>query len=89
LIKKYNDGQFTPAFLNGGFNLQSMLSKPRGRGLALQDLLEYPKPYNILMFSGGTGIYPYADTIDLLFKELVMETEKSLASTIIANDPIL
>lgn len=50
-----------------------MISQPRGRGLALQDILDLPQPYNLVLFSGGTGIYPFADLIDLLFKDLLLE----------------
>lgn len=66
-----------------------MISRPRGRGLALQDLLETPKPYNIYIFTGGTGIYPFADTIDLLFKELLIEKKNIFSDAIIKSDPIL
>jgi len=54
--------------LNEAFNGNIKISAPRGRGLGLQDLLNCPKPYKIIMFSGGTGIYPFADIIDIAFK---------------------
>jgi hypothetical protein len=41
--------------------------------LALQDILNSPRAYRIVMFSGGTGLYPFADIIDIAFKELLIE----------------
>ncbi len=47
------------------------------------------------MFSGGTGIYPFADIIDLAFKELLIqkelldEKENKFVSRILKGDPIL
>lgn len=49
------------------------MTKPRGRGLALQDLVNENKPHNIYLFSGGTGLNVYVDLIDLLFKDLLMK----------------
>lgn len=72
LVKKYDDGQFTPAFLSTSSPTEILISRPRGRGLALQDILNDQNPNHVIMFAGGTGIYPYADTIDLLFKSLLI-----------------
>lgn len=72
LIKKYDMGQFTSVFLREGFKGDIKISSPRGRGLGLQDIACCSKPCKIIMFSGGTGIYPFADIIDLAFKELLM-----------------
>lgn len=73
LIKKYDLGQFTPVFLREGFHGDIKISCPRGRGLGLQDIICCAKPSRIIMFSGGTGIYPFADIIDLAFKELLIQ----------------
>lgn len=68
LIKKYDDGEFTSKFLHTGFKGDIRISCPRGRGLGLQDLPDTNAIQKIIMFSGGTGIFPFADTIDLAFK---------------------
>ena len=64
LIKKYDNGKFTKRFLDGKYSKSIKLSKPRGRGLSLHEML----PGEIIFFAGGTGINPFCDTIDLLFK---------------------
>ena len=65
MIKKYNDGAFTSYFLNPNTSItEILLSKPRGLGLALDCVTAE----NIVIFAGGTGLYPFSDLIDLLFK---------------------
>ena len=38
LIKKYDDGKFTQKFLNGIYDKNVKISKPRGRGLSLHEM---------------------------------------------------
>ncbi len=65
LIKKYGDGKLTSLFLSPQSKITSIrLSQPRGLGLALDCVTSK----NIVIFAGGTGLYPYSDLIDLLFK---------------------
>lgn len=64
LIKKYHNGDFTSKFLEGSFLGKVSISKPRGRGLSLNEMM----PGHIIFFAGGTGINPFCDLIDLLFK---------------------
>jgi hypothetical protein len=45
-----------------------VLSEQRGFGLALN----LPHTKNIVIFAGGTGLYPYSDLIDLLYKAKIM-----------------
>ena len=68
---------------NQGAFLQ--LSCSRGEGLHFGEL----KPGRIIIVAGGTGLYPFGDIIDLLFKNLLMSTKPDLKSMILENDPIL
>ena len=62
-----------------------IVSKPRGRGLSLNDMPEG----RIVLLAGGTGLYPFSDTIDLLFKEHLVNTGHSQASAIKEADPLV
>ena len=64
-------------------NLQ--LSCSRGEGLHFGEL----RPGKIIIVAGGTGIYPFCDLIDLLFKTLLLSTRPDLTNMILENDPIL
>lgn len=64
LIKKYDDGHLTSTFLTDSFKGDIQLSKPRGMGMSLHEM---PNG-RIVLFAGGTGLHPYCDLIDLLFK---------------------
>lgn len=63
----YKNGRFTESLVkdyhSGNPNL--MLSEPKGEGLQLGQL----KAGKIILVAGGTGLYPFSDLIDLLFKE--------------------
>lgn len=52
------------------------LSEAKGFGLELETL----KEGTVILIGGGTGINPYLDLIDLLFKQQLIEKEPSLAS---------
>ncbi len=45
------------------------MSEQRGFGLALDNL----NSKNIVIFAGGTGLYPYSDLIDLLYKSKIAQ----------------
>lgn len=86
LIKKYNDGKFTSLFLSPQSKIDSIkISQPRGLGLALDCVTAK----NIVVFAGGTGLYPYSDLIDLLFKAKLVREEHQLSSMILESDPLL
>jgi ferredoxin-NADP reductase len=40
------------------------MSKPLGRGLSLHEM----PPGELIFFAGGTGINPFCDVIDIMFK---------------------
>lgn len=89
LIKKYGDGKFTSEFLTKKkkkyFSKDITISEPRGLGLSLDSF----KDKRIVLFAGGTGLYPFSDFIDLLYKSMVMETNPGLSDMLIESDPIL
>lgn len=64
LIKNYEKGKFTTKFLSGKYTGEVKISSQRGRGMFLDEL----PPGVILMFAGGTGVNPFCDVIDVLFK---------------------
>ena len=39
--------------------------------------------------AGGTGLFPFCDIIDLLFKTLLLSTRPELANILLSNDPVL
>jgi len=46
-------------------------------------------PGKIIIVAGGTGLYPFSDLIDLLFKSVLIHTNPSLKAEIISHDSIL
>jgi hypothetical protein len=48
------------------------LSSLRGEGLHFGEL----NPGKIIIVAGGTGIFPFCDLIDLLFKNHLIKTEQ-------------
>lgn len=85
LIKKYQDGYFTSQFLQLPFQGSIAISSPRGRGLSLHDL----PPGRVILLAGGTGLYPFSDTVDLVYKEHLVESGHSLANAVRSNDPLV
>lgn len=43
----------------------------------------------IVMFAGGTGIHPYCDLIDLLYKETLVQQNQPLSNEIIGLNPLV
>lgn len=68
-MKQYKTGAFTSRLLSS-FNHQEsiQISPPLGRGLDIDKL----QPGRIVIFAGGTGIFPFIDLIDILFKTIVI-----------------
>jgi hypothetical protein len=50
-------------------NLKLQLSPPKGLGLEL----DVTKPGRIVIVTGGTGLFPFCDFIDLLYKSIYLE----------------
>lgn len=69
MIKVYPHGKFTSQLRKANFAKESFeLSQPKGLGLEL----EVTKPGKIVIIAGGTGLFPFSDFIDLLFKTAVL-----------------
>ena len=64
LMKKYPKSSFTSRFLDSAFKGEVTISKPLGRGLSLHEM----PPGELIFFAGGTGINPFCDVIDIMFK---------------------
>ena len=65
IIKRYDNGSFTSDLISPSFKGEIMISYGKGNGLGLHE-----KPAGkIIVFAGGTGICPFIDLIDVLFKK--------------------
>lgn len=67
-MKVYPGGTLPNELLEGEIN-HLVLSQPKGFGLGLPDI----KAGTILIIAGGTGLYPFSDLIDLLYKDLLVQ----------------
>ena len=82
LIKRYDDGFFTSDMISEKFQGTIRVSRSLGAGLALQE----KKPGKIIILAGGTGIYPFIDTIDVLYKRyLVSINHEKKEKTLLLN----
>lgn len=61
------------------------MSSPRGQGLMLN---EVGKGWAAIV-AGGTGLYPFSDLIDLLFKDKLAKSNPQIAQEILQTSPIL
>ena len=85
LIKKYNDGRATST-LQSWPSRNLTLSAQRGPGLCFASLA----PGKIVIVVGGTGVLPFSDLIDLLFKaQLMKEGNPQVIQYITQTNPIL
>jgi hypothetical protein len=64
-MKKYENGELTPRLLAENFNGEIVLSQPMGAGMKFDQI---PSKGKVIIVCGGTGILPFCDFIDLLFK---------------------
>jgi hypothetical protein len=64
LFKYYVGGKMTSSLLNGDAHVLR-LSSPKGEGLQFSRLM----PGKVVIVAGGTGILPFSDLIDLLYKD--------------------
>ena len=70
MLKVYNDGKLTSTLRKSNFtDVEIKFSIPRGRGLEL----DVTNPGRIIVVAGGTGLFPFSDLIDLLYKSEVIE----------------
>ena len=76
MMKIYNNGKMTAALKAANFrNIDVKVSIPRGRGLEL----DTTPPGRIIIVAGGTGLFPFSDIIDLLFKAQCIEDNHSMS----------
>ncbi|MCB0370055.1 MAG: hypothetical protein KDD45_11685 [Bdellovibrionales bacterium] len=65
MLKIYEDGKLTSELKASNFlHVSVKVSIPIGQGLEL----ETARPGRIVIVAGGTGLFPFSDLIDLLFK---------------------
>lgn len=84
LMKVYEEGT-VPNMLVSRTAETIKLSPPKGLGLELADL---PKG-TVLIVAGGTGLYPFSDLIDLLYKDLRAKRQPFVQSQVFEKNPIL
>ena len=49
--------------------------------------MQEKKPGKIIILAGGTGIYPFIDTIDILYKKMLVEQNHPMKERILEMDP--
>jgi len=69
MIKKYDTGKMTQKLFSKYIESPLNVSSPMGNGLCLDRI----KKGRIVIIAGGTGIYPFVDLIDLLFKQTILQ----------------
>lgn len=84
LIKKYHEGKLSKKIVEEKYK-DLKLSTSRGEGLRFGEL----KPGKIIIVAGGTGLFPFCDLIDLLFKNLLVQKLPKLKRAVFENDPVL
>ena len=67
VIKKYSKGELTSRLLVNKFKGEIIVSAPMGAGMNYQNLRNDGK---VIIVCGGTGVLPFCDLIDLLFKRI-------------------
>lgn len=72
MFKKYDTGMLTPILFNLKPNSQIIVSNQRGVGMRLDTI----ESGNIIFAAGGTGLCPYMDLIDLLYKYQIAKIER-------------
>lgn len=86
MLKIYANGKMTSALKGRTFDIDNLkLSCPRGRGLEL----ESTEPGRIIVLAGGTGLFPFCDLIDLLFKAEMLQHKHDLSHQILKENPVL
>ena len=89
MLKVYEGGKFTSQLLNNNLGKTDFeLSLQKGLGLEL----ETTNPGKIIIVAGGTGLFPFSDLIDLLFKDAFIKnnsTNNRVADSIYSISAIL
>ena len=86
MMKVYQDGQLTSALKKAEFvGVDVRFSMPRGMGLELVNT----KPGRIVVLAGGTGLFPFSDLIDLLYKDRMVRLNHRTKDELLTADPLL
>lgn len=85
MLKVYDNGKLTAALKRAQFRNSVRLSAPRGKGLELDST----RPGRIIIVTGGTGLFPFSDLVDLLYKSRLVEQKHPQAQLLLEKDPIL
>ena len=86
MMKIYKDGKLTAALKKKNFvGVNVKFSSTRGLGLEL----ETTNPGRIIVLAGGTGLFPFSDLIDLLYKDYMIRKNHRMSRELLAADPVL
>lgn len=69
MMKRYRGGWITDRLLGKSFKNKIKMSQAMGRGLCLDKI----RKGRVVLFAGGTGLYPFVDLIDILFKMTLLQ----------------
>ena len=86
MIKKYNNGALTSRLIVDDFEGEIVLSKPMGEGMKYHELAHSGK---VILVCGGTGLFPFCDFIDILFKRVKILEKTSFEDMIKLQDPLV
>jgi NAD(P)H-flavin reductase len=65
MMKKYNAGRLTKNLFSRYVDERLNVSSPMGRGLCLDKI----RRGKVVIFAGGTGIFPFLDLFDLAYED--------------------
>jgi hypothetical protein len=85
MMKKYNKGKLTSSLLRGQYDMDVKITPLKGSGLSLQN----QPAGKIILVGGGTGVYPFVDTIDSLFKTYYSMKNPAAKSELYIISPLL
>lgn len=86
MLKVYSTGKLTKGLKSVDFvNTPVQISIPRGRGVDLENT----PPGRIIIVAGGTGLFPFSDLIDLLYKSQLIAEGHPRSKELIRHDPVL
>ena len=84
LFKHYRGGQLTAPLVEAA-SPELSLSEELGLGFQLDQL----EAGEVFIIAGGTGIYPFLDLIDLVYKKHLITVKPHLANEILSLNPLL
>jgi NAD(P)H-flavin reductase len=84
MFKVYEGGRFSEGMAKGPVT-KLLLSESKGEGLQLA----HTAPGKVILVAGGTGLFPFSDFIDLLYKEQLILQRPALREQILGLSPVL